>query len=101
MAPVAGAAGRRGPDRPGPLGDQFLLRTLTKIASGDDPSFRGQTDLENQTANLDSPTSLMQRISAAASVTGMHFAGVPMTVQKAVSVGSVVFYVASSWQRSF
>jgi hypothetical protein len=79
----------------------MVLRTLTKIASGDDPSFRGQTDLENQTANLDSPTSLMQRISAAASVTGMHFAGVPMTVQKAVSVGSVVFYVASSWQRSF
>ena len=38
-------------------------------------------------------TALMQRVAAAKSGTGMHFAGVPMSVEKAVSVGTVLFYL--------
>ena len=41
----------------------------------------------------DTPTALMQRIAAASSGAGMHFAGIPMTVGKAVTVAVAVFYV--------
>jgi hypothetical protein len=41
----------------------------------------------------DTPTALMQRIAAASSGAGMHFAGIPMTVGKAVTVAMAVFYV--------
>jgi hypothetical protein len=41
----------------------------------------------------DTPTALMQRIAAARAGKGMHFAGVPMTVEKAISVGWVVYYL--------
>jgi hypothetical protein len=37
-------------------------------------------------------TALMQRIEACRSETGMHFAGVPMTVTKAITVGAVLAY---------
>ena len=35
-------------------------------------------------APKDTPTALMQRIAAASSGTGMHFAGIPMSAQKAI-----------------
>ena len=41
----------------------------------------------------DNPTALMQRIAAAGSGTGMHFAGIPMTVEKAFTVGTILFYL--------
>ena len=37
-------------------------------------------------------TALMQRIEACRSETGMHFAGVPMTVTKAITVGAMLAY---------
>jgi hypothetical protein len=41
----------------------------------------------------DTPTALMQRLAAVRGEKGMHFAGVPMTVEKAITVATVVFYV--------
>ena len=44
-------------------------------------------------APKDTPTALMQRIAAASSGTGMHFAGIPMSAQKAATVGTAIFYL--------
>jgi hypothetical protein len=41
----------------------------------------------------DTPTALMQRIAATRSGTGMHFAGIPMTVEKAVTMATAIFYL--------
>ena len=38
----------------------------------------------------DTPTQLMHRLAACRAATGMHFAGIPMTVQKAGTIGTVI-----------
>ena len=38
----------------------------------------------------DTPTALMQRLASSKDFVGLHFAGVPMTMQKAVSVGTLI-----------
>ena len=38
----------------------------------------------------DTPTQLMHRLGACRSATGMHFVGIPMTVQKAGTIGTVI-----------
>lgn len=49
------------------------------------------TDLKDaDTAGL-----LMHRLDSAAPYTGMHFAGIPMTLEKAIGAGTVIFWWAS------
>ena len=38
---------------------------------------------------------LMHRLDSAAPYTGMHFAGIPMTLEKAIGAGTVIFWWAS------
>jgi hypothetical protein len=68
-----------------------VLNKLAEIAHAD-------VDADAQRGELQeprdmAPTALMQRVAAARAGKGMHFAGVPMTVEKAVTVATVVFTV--------
>jgi hypothetical protein len=66
-----------------------VQRQLASVAL-DDPVRR--LDYDSQ-PNKDTPTALMQRLAASRHCTGMNFAGVPMTVQKALAVGTAIFYL--------
>jgi hypothetical protein len=39
-------------------------------------------------------TALMQRVAAVKGEAGLHFAGVPMTIQKAITVGTAIVYLS-------
>jgi hypothetical protein len=67
-----------------------LQRKLAAVAHADGSD---DGELGAPSPKDDTPTALMQRIAAAGSGTGMHFAGIPMTVEKAITVATVVFYV--------
>jgi hypothetical protein len=83
---------------PGYVTTSFYESTQTKLAA---LAHAGQATAESAGADeecqmlppQDTPTSLMQRISAAGSGAGMHFSGVPMTVEKAIAVATAIFYV--------
>jgi hypothetical protein len=83
---------------PGYVTTSFYESTQTKLAA---LAHAGQATAESADADeeccmlppQDTPTALMQRISAAGSGAGMHFAGVPMTVEKAIAVATAIFYV--------
>jgi hypothetical protein len=81
---------------PGYVTTDFYLKVQTKLAAvahhADDGGGDGGEEL-GAPPPKDTPTALMQRIAAAGSGAGMHFAGIPMTVEKAMTVATVVFYV--------
>jgi hypothetical protein len=73
---------------------QCKLAAIAHTDGGDgdgdsDDEERGELQLPNDIA----PTSLIQRVAAAGGGTGMHFAGVPMTVEKAIAVGTALLYL--------
>jgi hypothetical protein len=83
---------------PGYVTTDFYLEVQTKLAAvadhtDDDGDGGGSCEELGSPPPKDTPTALMQRIAAAGSGAGMHFAGIPMTVEKAVTVATVVFYV--------
>jgi hypothetical protein len=70
-----------------------LQRRLAAVAhDGDEGGLGGDEEL-GKPPPRDTPTALMQRIAAAGSGAGMHFAGIPMTVEKSVKVAVLVLYL--------
>jgi hypothetical protein len=47
----------------------------------------------------DVSTTLLQRVAAVKGETGLHFAGVPMTLQKAITVGTLIVYLAQYFPK--
>ena len=65
----------------------LFQRKLAEVASD---------DVSTAAADEDTPGGLMHRLTDATPYTGMHFAGAPMTVQKAATVGAVIWWFLSA-----
>jgi hypothetical protein len=62
---------------------------LAAVAHADADDSDGELGFQHP---KDTPTALMQRIAAAGCGTGMQFAGIPMTVEKTITVATIIFY---------
>jgi hypothetical protein len=86
---------------PGHVTTDFYEAVLDKLAELDSGGSSGSVGDDGCGAASggrgDTPTALMQRIAAAREGKGMHFAGVPMTVQKALTGATVVFYLTKDF----
>jgi hypothetical protein len=65
----------------------LFQRKLAEVAS---------EDVSTAAADGDTPGDLMHRLTDATPYTGMHFAGAPMTVQKAATVGAIIWWFLSA-----